>query len=440
MRSEVAVLAVVALLAPTSRTASSRKWVLKGDVDRDLEADCAWDSRLHSCQADMLPLLPGQAYVVDGFVNDKEQEFLQQVRRGLQLSDSSRREVLGASAIELTALPGMLEEHMLQLLRRVHGHARAHLSLKTGITEEGWRFDDSLFLDHWAFRRYDGQQVSAHADTGHFGRCLSATLHIGQPGGDCCEGGDLQTFRCRQGNCTAYGWDYDAERLRGLPDDLLHESNLAPLAKVRYRAGRLVFFLAETLHAVSEVSKGAREVLFMWFSCAPTLINGAVANGHAQLVRHLLRQRADVHAVLPSTGDPLVHFASVLGVESVLSALLEHRADPDMPHPFEGPNHGDRPLHYAAATGHLQILQLLLGARASPDSTDLHDGRSPLHTAAAHGHLEAAKILLAHSGAAGARAKDFSRRCPLDLAVEQGHAALAAHLAEEGNKSPGQEL
>merc|ERR1719327_701312 len=104
--------------------------------------------------------------------------------------------------------------------------------------------------------------MEVHSDTGNFGRCLSATLHLGGPGEEAVvEGGEFRTHRCREGDCLAFGWRYD--KAAGRPPDrtLLRAENLETVAEVPYEPGRLVFFLSETLHSVTEVLAGRRAVL-----------------------------------------------------------------------------------------------------------------------------------------------------------------------------------
>merc|ERR1712232_58704 len=137
--------------------------------------------------------------------------------------------------------------------------------------------------------------LEVHADTGSYARCLSAVLFFGN---ETVEGGTFRTHRCKEGFCHAYGWQYD-HTLRAIPDFLLVESNLETLAEVEYKSGRLVFFLAETLHDVTETMAGNRDVLFMWFGCEPSLLNSISDNGHMALVEYLVAHRADVKQVNP---------------------------------------------------------------------------------------------------------------------------------------------
>ena len=40
-----------------------------------------------------------------------------------------------------------------------------------------------------------------------------------------------------------------------------------PIQRAEYRPGRLVLFLAQSLHRVTALRRGRRVVLFMWFHC-----------------------------------------------------------------------------------------------------------------------------------------------------------------------------
>merc|ERR1712080_562133 len=67
---------------------------------------------------------------------------------------------------------------------------------------------------------------------------------------------------CRSRHCTGkHGWqccDYDG------PPDLVEGEEVDQVNSVSPKTGRLVFFLAETVHAVRQIEYGDRDVLFTW--------------------------------------------------------------------------------------------------------------------------------------------------------------------------------
>jgi len=345
-----------------------------------------------------------------------------------------------------------------------------------------------------AMRRYKGgKRLAAHLDSGNFGRCLSAVLFFGE---DLVEGGALRTHGCVQGNCTNFGWQYDPN-VRAAPKWLLEDANLKVLAEVPYKPGRLVYFLAETPHDVTAVTKGNRDVLFLWFSCAPTLINGVSDNGHIGVLEYLTKSRANVrqpeikhagvygrqpihvaamkgyadivdwmvrHSASPvaSTQQGLhpLHFAST---PDVVDTLMKHRANPtassqsgkqplheaatwNLPAVAEslarlGANvaaknrQGGQPLHEAAMKGHGSVAEVLLNLRANVAAAveDQH-GYHPIHIAARYGHLHVTKLLLKRSRKV-ARVKTKNGELPSDLASKQGHNSVVELLQRAQRRS-----
>merc|ERR1712232_514722 len=144
------------------------------------------------------------------------------------------------------------------------------------------------------------------------------------------KGGKIRTYRCREGNCTDYGYQYDA-KLPELPKSLKEASNLDKMGEIHHKPGRLVLFLGETLHDITQLYEGTRDVMLAFFSCTPTLSNGALFWGHPPLVEYLVSQRADVTAA----------------DENRVSRIQE-----------------------AARHGHAQIVQLLASAGAQVDAAD----------------------------------------------------------------------
>mmetsp|Transcript_143140 Transcript_143140/g.274984 ORF Transcript_143140/g.274984 Transcript_143140/m.274984 type:complete len:315 (-) Transcript_143140:4-948(-) len=256
-------------------------YLIQGEFDRDLDAACGWPRPPNECplNPNRSILQPGAVIVIDDFLNEMEYAALQAVVEEGIVSESNEYEkieedILNTSWSSISKLPKepFLRQVVAQLLGRIHGTALRNIHSLTDMKNGPWAFKGVYFPDYWTVRRYhnkgqggaSAKKMDVHPDTGVYGRCLSSVLFFG----DEVKGGTFRTHRCIIGNCRAYGWQYD----RNLPtiDPLLvHESNLETLAEVPYKSGRIVFFLAETLHDVTEVVDGNRDVVFMWFACAP---------------------------------------------------------------------------------------------------------------------------------------------------------------------------
>jgi ankyrin repeat protein len=87
---------------------------------------------------------------------------------------------------------------------------------------------------------------------------------------------------------------------------------------------------------------------------------------------------------------------------------------------------GDSPLYGAASNDKIEAVQLLIGAGANVDGANRKG--APLMAAADFGYLDVVQALLN----AGADVNGSGPETPLQVAREQGHAAVAALLKERG--------
>ena len=116
---------------------------------------------------------------------------------------------------------------------------------------------------------------------------------------------------------------------------------------------------------------------------------------YVDVVWLLLNHGADVKHVKvhEKSGNTLLHFAASEGHLEVARTLLEQKADVDS---LNG--EGLAPLHRASEGRHegcLDIVRLLLYHGANVNVHD-NDRNTPLHFAASYGHLEVARVLLEH--------------------------------------------
>ncbi|XP_068996933.1 dynein axonemal heavy chain 12 isoform X1 [Embiotoca jacksoni] len=111
----------------------------------------------------------------------------------------------------------------------------------------------------------------------------------------------------------------------------------------------------------------------------------AAQNGHLNVVELLLQKGADV--LCESETGTILFEAAASGNPDIISLLLDHRADPNLPL-----YSGHLPIHRVAYHGHRLALEHLIPV------TKLHavkeSGMSPLHSAAAGGHAHCVEILL----------------------------------------------
>jgi ankyrin repeat protein len=150
----------------------------------------------------------------------------------------------------------------------------------------------------------------------------------------------------------------------------------------------------------------------------------AARNGQAEVVRFLLTTGPDVsfRGFMGGTALHWAHFGgSPVVVEMLEAAGANAAARDDILHCTP------RAFGVAVAANwgfDFMVRKLLAGDPVLVNAIDRHT--SPLHEAARGGHLETVRILLEHQADAGFR--DSNGKTALDLAVENGHAAVAEML------------
>ena len=131
---------------------------------------------------------------------------------------------------------------------------------------------------------------------------------------------------------------------------------------------------------MSAASGGHIETLGRMFKIYPTLntqnnkniaLIGAVLYGHAELVKHLITNGADVNTIDPvdvskTVGPSVLHTAASKGYAEIVQILLENGADVDAVDYF-----GRTPLFYAAKEEHIEIIHMLMKHYAKVNA---HDG------------------------------------------------------------------
>lgn len=109
---------------------------------------------------------------------------------------------------------------------------------------------------------------------------------------------------------------------------------------------------------------------------------------------------------------------------SILRALLEHGANPDMLYWLE-----QTPLHYAARWGYVRSVRLLLKYGADVRATDCF-GQTPLSLAAEEDNTKIARLLL--DAGADPNTEDGWGRTPLSMAIVRRNTLLIHLLREHG--------
>ena len=161
-------------------------------------------------------------------------------------------------------------------------------------------------------------------------------------------------------------------------------------------------------------------------------------NGTTQLIRATILNNLPRVLQLIQLGAPLdlvdqlhgysaLHWASFLGHEHVVAALLEGK--------YKGVDveqacGGMTSLDWASLFGRVGVVRVLL----TRDAKQVRPGEtySAMYGAARCNHIEVVKLLLAAPGASDALKTKFNGRTPLKLAIDEGHAEIAALLRAAG--------
>lgn len=189
----------------------------------------------------------------------------------------------------------------------------------------------------------------------------------------------------------------------------------------------------------------------------PALAGAREANGVSGILTAVYHGRHDAATLLVELGAPVDIFeASALGLVDRITAHL--RADPGLVsayaqdgfyplglaaffghlaavqaliasgadvHAMARNSFKVRPIHAAAASRNLEILRAVLEAGADPNMAQ-QQGFVPLHEAASSGNRAMAELLVRHG--ANPTLANEAGKTSIDLAIEKGHADLAAWL------------
>jgi len=158
-------------------------------------------------------------------------------------------------------------------------------------------------------------------------------------------------------------------------------------------------------------------------ACPPVWVSAW--KGHVEVLKVLLKYKADPNLTTSDDGTTPVFVAAQEGHEEVLRVLLENTADPNK----ASADDGSTPVYVAAQDGHAEAVAVLLENNADPNLAETDDGSTPLYMAAEDGHLETVKVLLAHKADPNQATTDDATT-PVYMAAQEGHADIVKVLLE----------
>lgn len=164
---------------------------------------------------------------------------------------------------------------------------------------------------------------------------------------------------------------------------------------------------------------------------ASTPLMEAAQEGHLELVKFLLENKADVHAQT-QTGDTALTYACENGHTDVSEVLLYFGAE--LEHLSEG---GRTPLMKACRAGHICTVKFLIQKGADVNRQTTNNDHTPLSLACAGGHQQVVELLLAHLADPFHKLKDNSTM--LIEAAKGGHTGVVQLLLDYPTSIPPQQ-
>ena len=159
-----------------------------------------------------------------------------------------------------------------------------------------------------------------------------------------------------------------------------------------------------------------------------TVLQGAVANGNAILIRVLLEADADIDA--RGFGDTPLQIAAANNETKIIQILLKHGADINAPASADS---GKTALQAAASIGECELVQQFLDAGANVNALpSALRGRTALQMAVEEGNIELARILIEAGADLNAEASPKEGLTCIQAAAAGGHAELITILLNKG--------
>jgi ankyrin repeat protein len=150
----------------------------------------------------------------------------------------------------------------------------------------------------------------------------------------------------------------------------------------------------------------------------------AAWDGDLVKVQNVLRDDPQLVSAKDVSGGTPLDRAATTGHADIVRLLLANHADVNARN-----NDGMTPLYGAAESGYTEVAILLLASRANVNART-HSGYTPLHVAASRGRKDVTQLLLDNGADVNAKAEDGST--PLHWAVARGHQDVIDLLRQHG--------
>ncbi len=145
----------------------------------------------------------------------------------------------------------------------------------------------------------------------------------------------------------------------------------------------------------------------------------------AEVNRLIVEEKADVNAMFPGEGTPLMAAAEESCIDAART-LINAGADVNKGFPGQG-----TPLSIAASNGAMQVAQLLVNRKADVNAS-VPGEDTPLVEAAAEGDLAMVKFLVEAGANVNKVSRVGSNRTPLQAALRHGNDEIATYLRSKG--------
>ena len=154
----------------------------------------------------------------------------------------------------------------------------------------------------------------------------------------------------------------------------------------------------------------------------------ACSFGHTEIVKMLLKYKADVNKCGDSLATPL-YIACQNGHLDIVLQLLDNKVNTDV---NKCCNSGASPLYIACQNGHLDIVLQLLDNKVNTDVNKCCDnGPSPLFIACQQGHLDIVLQLLDNKVNTDVNKCNANGPSPLYIACQEGHLDIVLQLLDK---------
>jgi ankyrin repeat protein len=156
-------------------------------------------------------------------------------------------------------------------------------------------------------------------------------------------------------------------------------------------------------------------------------IHSAAVNDDLDKLKLLLKGNPDLVFSKDGDGETPLHWAAANGHNDVVKFLLANKADVNAKD-----NSGDTPLHEAVGKGYEDTAELLLAGQADVNSKDKND-YTPLHYAVLGHQLTLVQLLVAKK--ADVNAKDNKSRTPAQWATVKGYNDIATWMQQHATQN-----